>query len=344
MNDKEFLKQNTGLDISKDEFDATIVAMDKKLNVKKLGSRKFSNNPNGWDEFFKWEGKKSVIDNNRNITMEATGVYYENLAYYLHEKDVFSLHVVLPNLSKKFTQSLGQKSKTDQLDADALAHMGIERNLRTWAPASENIRELKGLTRERNRYLKDRTRTKNQLHAHRNQKAPSAATTKRLEDLIAFLNNAIKQVEKEIHQLINKDQVLKDKVQKLLSTPGVGMATVACVIAETNGFASIYNMKQLQSFAGYDVKLRQSGKWKGQSKISKQGNSHIRAALYFPAYTIIKHSDYHRSFYNRLLEKKQKSKIAATAVQRKLLALMFTLWKKDEYFDPEKANNKAVAA
>jgi transposase len=66
-----------------------------------------------------------------HFTMEATGVYYEGLAFFLYEKE-YALHVVLPNYAKKYAESLGIKSKTDKLDAKALAQMGLERELRLW--------------------------------------------------------------------------------------------------------------------------------------------------------------------------------------------------------------------
>jgi len=51
-------------------------------------------------------------------------------------------------------------------------------------------------------------------------------------------------------------------------------------VGETLGFESIVNAKQLASYAGYDVVLRESGNFKGKTRISKKGNSHIRAALH----------------------------------------------------------------
>ena len=49
--------------------------------------------------------------------------------------------------------------------------------------------------------------------------------------------------------------------------------SIITVIAETKGFAEISSIKQLSSYAGYDVQLRASGKWEGKSRISKKGNS-----------------------------------------------------------------------
>jgi transposase len=57
------------------------------------------------------------------FTMEATGVYYENLAWHLHQQDR-QVSVVLANLAKKYLQSLGYKSKNDKIDAKGLAQMG----------------------------------------------------------------------------------------------------------------------------------------------------------------------------------------------------------------------------
>jgi len=63
--------------------------------------------------------------------MEATGSYHERLAYHLcdHANEV---HIVLPLKSKRYLQSLGIRNKTDQIDAKALAMMGLEQTLEVW--------------------------------------------------------------------------------------------------------------------------------------------------------------------------------------------------------------------
>lgn len=65
--------------------------------------------------------------------VEATGVYYEELAYFLANKQQL-LSVVLPNKVKPFARSTELKSKTDQLDARLLARLGLERSLPAWQP------------------------------------------------------------------------------------------------------------------------------------------------------------------------------------------------------------------
>jgi len=108
----------------------------------------------------------------------------------------------------------------------------------------------------------------------------------------------------------------------------------------TNGFEAIYNQKQLTSYAGLDVKIKESGKYIGKSKISKQGNAHIRRVLHFPAQTAIIHNKPMSVFYKRVNDKKKKPMIAGVGVQRKLLCLIYTLWKNDTTFDPFYEINK----
>jgi transposase len=103
-------------------------------------------------------------------------------------------------------------------------------------------------------------------------------------------------------------------------------------VAETNGFEDITSIKQLVSYAGLDIKIRESGTWKGKAKISKRGNSHIRKMLYMPALSKKTYDKETAQFYNRIKEKKGVAMVAVIAVERKLLALMYTLWKKEEMF------------
>ncbi len=135
----------------------------------------------------------------------------------------------------------------------------------------------------------------------------------------------------------------------MTSIPGISYISAATVIGETLGFESIVNAKQLTSYAGYDVVLRESGNFKGKTRISKKGNSHIRAALHMPSMTCVRCNPTLKQFYNRLKPKKAKPLVALIAVQRKLLILMYTLWKNEEVYDADfetkkQQKHKALAA
>ncbi|CAN5544469.1 hypothetical protein BH23BAC1_BH23BAC1_35950 [soil metagenome] len=65
--------------------------------------------------------------------------------------------------------------------------------------------------------------------------------------MVKELEKGICQLEKAIEQLIKKDEGLSSKVEKILSIKGVGLKTIAVLLAETNGFASFENQGQLVS-------------------------------------------------------------------------------------------------
>jgi transposase len=327
----EIIKQNVGVDVSKDDIKVAFSILSADYRVVVRSTRTFANTRSGFKQLQEWiNAKKHPVPAIR-FTMEATGVYYEGLAYFLYEHN-YGIHVVLPNLGKKYAQSLGIKSKTDKLDARALAQMGLERELRLWQPISPSLLGLKQLTRERDALVRSRTTTANHLHAYRHQGKPNKSSIKRSVKHISFLDKYIKQIEKEIADLVSRDKDLKRKMEYLLSIPGVGLLTAAIIAAETNGFAAFDSIKQLTSYAGLDVCIAESGKWKGKSRISKRGNSHIRKALFMPALSKKTHDPVTKQFFERLKEKKGIGMIATVAVERKLLGLMFSLWKNEQMY------------
>jgi len=100
------------------------------------------------------------------------------------------------------------------------------------------------------------------------------------------------------------------------------------------GFALIENQKQLVSYAGYDVVENQSGNRVGKSKISKKGNARIRRILHLPAFNVVRYEGaMFKIFFDRLINKGKKKMQAYVAIQKKLLVLMYTLWKKDIAYD-----------
>lgn len=150
------------------------------------------------------------------------------------------------------------------------------------------------------------------------------------------MHELLKQVEDTLSESVEHNEVLKQKVELLCSIKGVGELTAATIIAETNGFALFENQKQLESYAGYDVIENQSGEHVGKTKISKRGNSHIRRILYMPALNVVTYQvKPFIDLYERVYPKTNLKMKGYVAVQRKLLVMLYTLYKKNEKFDPE---------
>lgn len=337
----DFVKQIVGIDISKSELvcKAGRIAVDQTIEI--LSTAKLSNDLAGFEQLVSWAKKHlAASDLDLIFVMEATGVYYESLAYYLQSRDL-DVCVLLPNKVKHFGQTLKIKSKTDSLDAEVILRIGLERKLSLWKPASAQMRAIRVLTREQAEIKRKRTATKNQLHARESAFGVPGSSIDRLKEQIALLDRQLQAIETELKELVAKDKELETRIEKLQSIPGLGFNTIVSIIGETHGFALVRSSKQLVSYAGLDVVHKESGNWKGKSSISKKGNKYIRAAVYMPALASIKYNPGVKPFYERLCERKAARKIGVTAVARKLLVWMYTLWKTGDVFDPVKAMGKS---
>ena len=252
-------KQNLGIDVDSKLLVTSFQKLDTEQNIKTIASRTFANTAAGFKDMLIWLEKKKVKDLPVHVTMEATGVYYENIAYFLYEQEDINVHVVLPNMSNAYMKSLNSKSKTDKIDAANLAKMGLERKLLNWNPTSDQMRSIKKLVRERLRLQKEKTVVANQLHAESKSNNPKPTIIERYEMRIDFIDDQVAQVEQEIKAEVELDAELKSKINKVCTAPGIGFITAVGVIAETDGFTLFRNRKQLTSYAGYDVTLNESG-------------------------------------------------------------------------------------
>ena len=331
------LKYSVGIDVSKPELEVCFKELLWAQSTKVKGSRKFPNTPKGFQLLDEWAGKRCG-GNAAPLTfvMEATGVYHERLAHYLHGQGR-QVSVVLPSQSKDYIRSLGYKSKTDRIDGKGLAQMGAERKLRPWAPPTKLVLDIRSLCRHKDMLEKTKTRFSNRLHAHLHSAGHNPLVVKLLGDQIKCLGEQAEEVGAAIEGLLAQQSDFGDRARKVAgSIKGLGVATVASVAAEANGFELFRSLGQATSYAGYDVAENQSGKRSGRTKISKKGNSHIRKALYFPALNVVRYEvKIFSDLYARVYERTGVKMKGYVAVQRKLLCMIYTLWKKNEAFDPD---------
>jgi len=257
----KLLRQNSGIDVAKDTFVAGFTTIDAEHNIQQKRPKTFKNNHTGYIEFVNWIDGLKLDAIEMNFTMEATGVYYEGLAYFLKESGK-RVSVLLPNTVKKFGESLNTKSKTDNIDAKVLGQMGVERILPEWKLSSKIYRELKTLTRERQRLVENRTMVKNQLHAEKHTAYPLKTAITRMENHIKYLDKQIASIERELKNKVSKDDFISGKVKKVTTIPGISFITAITIASETQGFDNFTSSRQLYSFAGYDIQLKESGKFK----------------------------------------------------------------------------------
>lgn len=331
----EHLKYSIGIDVSKETFNACISVIDQLQKVTIKGTSSFKNTASGFKDFYEWSCKHAKEKRPVCYLMEATGIYHENLAWFLYCKDC-SVSVILPNKAKKYIQSLGLKSKNDKIDAKGLSRMGAEQSLPLWKPISKNIYLLRSLTRLHEDLSLERTSLNNRLDAINHAMFDLKESKKSLKKLIKVIDAELVSLEKKIKETIYSDPELNDRYQKITQIKGVGIMTFAVIVAETNGFELFKNIPQLVSYAGYDVIENQSGNTRGKSRMSKKGNAHIRRVLHMPAFNVVKYEDEFKVFFNRVYANTNIKMKAYVAVQRKLLSLIYTLWRKNtHYYRPD---------
>lgn len=327
------LKQVAGIDVAQNELVVSLGRLDHELNLDIFNYQVFSNNLKGFKELVKWAEKQVKNELKVRYVMEATGVYHEALAHYLTDNGS-EASIVLPNKISNYFRTLEVNTITDKTASEAIARFGLERKLALWQKPKAIFRDLKQLTRERDQLVADRTVLKNQLHAEKAGAFPNQSSLSRVNKRIKLMDKQELEISKEIAELVKQDPELVKKVNLMTTIPGVGKLSAVIVLAETNGFELIKNKKQLVSYAGLDVKLKDSGtSVKGKPRISKKGNRHVRKAMYMPALAAIRHNEQHQALFVRLVSKHGIKMKAAVAVQRKILELMYSIFNSEEPFD-----------
>ena len=334
------LKYSVGLDISAETIHACISVIDAAQKVTVKSSYKIDNTLSGFKQLDQWVDKHyKQKDIPLVVNMEATGVYYENCALYLF-KEGYAVSVLLPNKAKKWLQSEGLKSKNDKIDAQGLSKMGAEKSLELWQPAAEYYYQLRTMTRQQQSLQEFKTAFNNQLHAEEHGMYKNKMVIRQLKQQIKFIEKQITDLEAAIEAHIAADEEIAGKVENICKIKGLGILTVAVILAETNGFALFKNAPQLVSYAGYDVIENQSGDHTGKTKISKKGNSRIRRILFMPAFNMVR---YHQTpfvdLYKRTFEKHGLKMKSYVAIQKKLLVLIYALWKNNAAYDINYKNN-----
>jgi transposase len=259
--------QSVGADIAKEKFDVCFKETKKGKGVIK-GTKSFKNNLKGFEDFYHWYTKRRKEEASLVFVMEATGVYYEDLAYFLHSKNE-EIYVELPQKVKYYAKSLNIKTKTDKVDAKLIADIGLERSqyLKPWSPPSEEFKAIRDLSRNLSQLKKSKSAASSQLHAWRTAHGTNEEVLKVSKEHVDMLDQLIKKTEDILLNQVKQDKDLYERINKIAEVKGLGIITVTRVIAETNGFLLFNSIRQLVSYAGLDVIQDESGQHKGKSRL-----------------------------------------------------------------------------
>ena len=146
-----------GIDVSKDTIDVTLID-----NEGNKHHATFKNKEKGFKKLIGWLKKHGVEVDDLHICMEATNIYWEDLALYLHSKG-YKVSVVNPARTKGFANSQLRRNKTDKQDSEIIADFCAAMDPDEWIPPSDDQKKLRALVRHLEGLKKTLTQQKNRL-------------------------------------------------------------------------------------------------------------------------------------------------------------------------------------
>lgn len=158
--------------------------------------------------------------------------------------------------------------------------------------------------------------------------------------LIDAIQERIDELDREIQSRVVRR---KDDLRIAMSIPGVGFISAATILAEIGNYADFKNAEQLAAWCGLVPSLYQSAEKTVFGRITKHGSKHIRRMLVQVAYAISRMKDSKLKRFFLRIQKKKGSKIAAVALARKVLCILFHLLTNQETYQEDiSKRNKSV--
>lgn len=316
-----------GIDVSHTTLDICY-----QNNLGELFHLKVGNNISGFQKILEHTGT------DYHFVMEATGVYYIRLAFYLHSRGC-KLSVVNAIAVKRYIQMHLERNKTDKKDAQWICRFAIEQQPNFWEMPDSAYFESRQLYNTIREYTEQIKGINNQLHSLRLLPVPSKDTIKSLEKMIACFKKEIKQLEQKLHSLLEQWQ--PEQLKSASSVKGIGKRAAAMLIVFTQGFKYTQSHRQLISFAGLAPTQYSSGSSiQGKPKICKRGGKNLRDVLYMCSMNAMKTNTACKALYERLRAKGKTGKQALVAVMNKLLKQVFAVVKNNSLYQPNYCSAK----
>ena len=248
------------------------------------------------------------------VALEATGGF-ETIAAAGLAAAGLPVVVVNPAQIRAFAKAIGQRAKTDPIDADVIARF-----------AEATKPEVRPLPDEETRLLADLVARRRQIvemigaERQREKRATAKSLRKSIARLIKALEKELASADTDIGGAMRASPIWREKEDLLVSVPGVGPTISRTLIAELPELGRL-NRKQIAALAGLAPFTRQSGQWRGKSFIGG-GRASVRTALFMGAMVAKVHNPVLKTFFDRLVAAGKPKMVALIAVARKLLIIL----------------------
>jgi transposase len=301
-------KVYVGVDVAKEYLDVAWEGERRRVN----------NNARGRIQLMRWLGK---IKCSLQVICEASGGYERALVRALQSKAI-AVSVVQASRVRQFARAAGILAKTDDIDAVVLCAFGKAIEPELTLPSDEQQQHLRELDAQRRHLGKLLVMEKNRL-----EKLTRASVIKSTKKLLCQIQQQIDSIDLLIKELIAGSGELRAKAARLSAVSGVGERTAALVLAQMPELGTL-NRREAAALAGLAPFNRDSGRMRGKRTIFG-GRRDLRTGLYMAALVASRYNPILRTFYRRLRAAGKPSKLALTAVMRKLLIVLNSALKND---------------
>lgn len=291
-----------GIDVSKDRLDVAVRPSGEVFAVER--------NATGLDELV----VRLREFGPQIVALEATGGY-ETIAAAALASAGLPVVIVNPAQVRAFAKALGQRAKTDPIDAAVIAHF-----------AEATKPEVRPLPDEATQLLADLLARRRQLVAMivAERQREKRMTLRHLKTgmlrLIKTLEKELSSLDGDIDDAVRGSPAWREKEDLLASTPGVGPVIARTLMADLPELGTL-SRRQIAALVGLAPFTRQSGQWRGRSFIGG-GRTTVRTALFMGAIVAMRFNPVLRVFFHRLVDAGKPKMVALIAVARKLLTIL----------------------
>jgi len=314
-----------GIDVSKAKLDVACRA------GQQLSQRVFANSAVGYQQLCDWLAgfaAKAV-----HICLEATGSYSPPVATFL-EQAGYAVSVLNPAVLVDYRRSLNLRRKSDALDASLLARFAQERQPSLWHPLPQAVQVLRHWLRQRRQLLALHTQLTNFLEDPQLLAPIRQQWHKQREQIRQLQVISEVQVVRHLHQ----QPELLLLWQRLQTIPGIGWLSAAQLIAAVGSLSRFSHVGALVSFVGLAVSQQQSGSSvHRRPHLDHHGQRPLRALFYLAALNAMRSDPALAAWAQRLRERGKPEAIVHAAVMRKLVHIVYGVWKTGCDYDPQRA-------
>lgn len=318
-----------GVDVSKDKLDAALWLP----ALRKWYACKVDNDERGIRKLLTWmAGKSKATPDQIRAVLEATGVYHELAAQTLYDAGC-PVVVANPKRARDFAKGLGLLSKTDTIDARALARYGELGEAQAWQPPAPEVRILRALLARLAAVEEDLQREENRWEKAQISQTPDIVKES-LQRNIKSLREERARLLKAIDDHYGGHPKLKEEHYLLRTIPAVGTVSadhLLCLLRSR----PLHSARQAAALTGLvPVEYTSGSSVRGKPHLSKQGNPRLRQVLYMASVSALRHNPELRAIYDRLVANGKAKMAALGALMRHLVHIAFGILKHQKPYNP----------